>query len=648
MLYQICGGAVSYGGSAVLKNINFEIRNTEKIAVVGRNGCGKTTLLKLILGELELEKKSSDENSFISRAGDPVIGCLKQMTFEDNTVKLSDEIRKVFKPILQMKARMDELVDTIDKTGGSDEKLINEYSNLESRFSYLGGYNYEKDYDLIVERFGFTEEDLAKPLSEFSGGQRTKIAFIKLLLSKPDILLLDEPTNHLDISTIGWLEGYLKQYPRAVVIVSHDRMFLDRVAEVVYEIEHSTLKRYVGNYSEFVLRKKEDFEKQEKEYERQQKEIERLNNIVERFKNTPTKVAMTRSKLKAIEHMDKIEKPESADERAFNTSLSINQVSGNDVLSVDNLGIGYDEVLSKVTFELKKGQKVGIIGGNGLGKSTFLKTITEQIPKKSGKYKYGYNVDVGYFDQQMAQYSSDKQVIDELWDEFPTLTETEIRNILGGFLFRGEDVFKNVNMLSGGEKVRLALAKLFQRRPNLLILDEPTNHMDIVGKEALEEMLKSFDGTVLFVSHDRYFIKQVADALLIFQGGTTMYFPYGYEAYEEKYGAENKGSFTDEALRLNAGKPDEEKAVTKKSDAEKNYSNPGKELSKAKKRVERLEKLIEDNEIRLEELRNQLADPAISSDYVKLAAIQDEISAKETENEGYMDEWAELSEIIGE
>lgn len=648
MLYQICGGAVSYGGSAVLKNINFEIRNTEKIAVVGRNGCGKTTLLKLILGELELEKKSSDENSFISRAGDPVIGCLKQMTFEDNTVKLSDEIRKVFKPILQMKARMDELVDTIDKTGGSDEKLINEYSNLESRFSYLGGYNYEKDYDLIVERFGFTEEDLAKPLSEFSGGQRTKIAFIKLLLSKPDILLLDEPTNHLDISTIGWLEGYLKQYPRAVVIVSHDRMFLDRVAEVVYEIEHNTLKRYVGNYSEFVLRKKEDFEKQEKEYERQQKEIERLNNIVERFKNTPTKVAMTRSKLKAIEHMDKIEKPESADERAFNTSLSINQVSGNDVLSVDNLAIGYDEVLSKVTFELKKGQKVGIIGGNGLGKSTFLKTITEQIPKKSGKYKYGYNVDVGYFDQQMAQYSSDKQVIDELWDEFPTLTETEIRNILGGFLFRGEDVFKNVNMLSGGEKVRLALAKLFQRRPNLLILDEPTNHMDIVGKEALEEMLKSFDGTVLFVSHDRYFIKQVADALLIFQGGTTMYFPYGYEAYEEKYGAENKGSFTDEALRLNAGKPDEEKAVTKKSDAEKNYSNPGKELSKAKKRVERLEKLIEDNEIRLEELRNQLADPAISSDYVKLAAIQDEISAKETENEGYMDEWAELSEIIGE
>lgn len=646
MLYQICGGAVSYGGSAVLKNINFEIRNTEKIAVVGRNGCGKTTLLKLILGELELEKRSSDFDTYISKAGNPVIGYLKQMTFEDNTISLSDEIRKVFWPILDMKNKMDEMLAVIESTGGSDERLLQEYSAMEARFTYIGGYNYEKDYEMIVDRFGFTSEDLAKPLSEFSGGQRTKIAFIKLLLSKPDILLLDEPTNHLDISTIGWLEGYLKQYPRAVVIVSHDRMFLDRVADVVYEIEHQTLKRYVGNYSEFMAKKKEDFEKQEKEYERQQKEIERLNNIVERFKNKPTKVAMTKSKLKAIEHMDKVDKPETADTRAFNTTLSINQVSGNDVLSVDNLGIGYDEVLSKVTFELKKGQKIGIIGGNGLGKSTFLKTITEQIPKKSGKYKYGYNVDVGYFDQQMAQYTSDKQVIDELWDEYPTLTETEIRNILGGFLFRGDDVFKNVNMLSGGEKVRLALAKLFQKKPNLLILDEPTNHMDIVGKEALETMLKEFDGTVLFVSHDRYFIKQVADALLIFKDGTTTYFPYGYEAYEEKYGAENKGGFSDEALRLNAGKPGEEKQITKKADSEKNYSNPGKEISKAKKRVERLEKLIADNEEEIEELKAKIADPGIASDYMKLSELQNKMTELENANEEYMNEWAELSELL--
>lgn len=645
MLYQICNGAVSYGDNAVLKNINFEIRNTEKIAVVGRNGCGKTTLIKLILGELELEKRSSDEDRYISMAGQPVIGCLKQMTFEDNSLTLSDEIRKVFKPIIEMKKEMDELLAAIEVQ--ADEKLVARYSALEERFTYLGGYNYEKDYDLIVDRFGFSEEDQAKKLSEFSGGQRTKIAFIKLLLSKPDILLLDEPTNHLDISTISWLEGYLKEYPRAVVIVSHDRMFLDRVADVVYEIERGVTKRYPGNYSDFIKRKKEDFEKLQKDYKKQQEEIERLEKIVDKFKNKPTKVAMTRSKLKAIEHMDKIDKPEAADTQGFNSTLHIAKESGNDVLSVDNLGIGYDTLLSKVTFELKKGQKVGIIGGNGLGKSTFLKTITEQLPKIGGKYKYGYNVEVGYFDQQMALIESDKKVIDELWDEFPTMTETEVRNILGGFLFRGDDVFKDFSMLSGGEKVRLALAKLFQKKPNLLILDEPTNHMDIVGKEALEEMLEKYEGTVLFVSHDRYFIKNVADSLLIFEPGKTWYFPYGYEEYDEKYGSKAVIATGDDALRLNASSGPVVKTVTKKADEDKNFSNPGKEKSKAKRRYARLEELIDQGEQEISKLKEELSDSSISSDYVKLAEIQGKITELEAQNESYMDEWTELMEVWG-
>ena len=275
MLYQICNGTVAYADKVVLKNINFEVRNTEKIAIVGRNGCGKTTLLKLIMGELELEKRSSDQDMYISKAGNPVIGCLKQMTFDDDAICLSDEIKKVFLPLLEMKNRLDELLNLMETSG--DEKLVSEYSQLEERFTYMGGYRYEKDYELILSRFGFTAEDEARKLSEFSGGQRTKIAFIKLLLSKPDILLLDEPTNHLDISTISWLEGYLKEYPRAVVIVSHDRMFLDRVADVVYEIEHGKMKRYPGNYSNFVVRKKEEWLRQEKEYNAQQKEIERLN-----------------------------------------------------------------------------------------------------------------------------------------------------------------------------------------------------------------------------------------------------------------------------------------------------------------------------------------------------------------------------------
>lgn len=633
MLYQISGGSVAYADNYIIKDINFEIRNTEKIAVVGRNGCGKTTFLKLITGELDLEKKDSEGG--ISAAGNPVIGYLKQMTFEDNNVLLSDEIRKVFKPIIEMKQRMDILLKEIDENP-SDDKVA-EYSGLEERFTYLGGYRYEKDYEMITQKFGFTKEDLAKKLSEFSGGQRTKIAFIKLLLSKPDILLLDEPTNHLDISTISWLEGYLKEYPRAVVVVSHDRMFLDRVADVVYEIEHQKIKRYPGNYSQFMERKKADFEKQEKDYLAQQKEIERLNTIVDKFKNKPTKVAMTRSKLKAIEHMDKIDRPETADTRAFSTKLEPLKVSGNDVLYVENLAIGYDSVLTKASFDIKKNQKVGIIGGNGLGKSTLLKTIMEMIPKKGGKYKFGYNVEIGYFDQQMAQYTSDKMVIDELWDEFPTLTETEVRNILGGFLFRGEDVFKQVSMLSGGEKVRLALAKIFQTRPNFLILDEPTNHMDIIGKETLEEMLINYEGTVLFVSHDRYFVNRIADSLIIFENGITTYFPYKYSDYEEKYGKENVNQSNSLVFNSNQSvTPDKEK----KPDEEKNYYNPGKEKAKKERRIARLEQLIDENEQKIASLQEELANPELASDYVKLAEIQAKIEELEKQNEEYMDEWA--------
>lgn len=649
MLYGISGGTVAYADKVIIKDINFEIRNTEKIAVVGRNGCGKTTFLKLILGELPLDKKDT-ETGFIA-PGNPVIGCLKQMTFEDNEELLSVEIKKVFKPLLEMKEKMNELLTYIEANPDSAETQTkaNEYALLEERFTYQGGYRMDRDYDLIISRFGFSEADQQKKLSEFSGGQRTKIAFIKLLLSKPDILLLDEPTNHLDISTIGWLEGYLKEYPRAVVVVSHDRMFLDRVADVVYEIEHQKLKRYPGNYSDFIKRKKEDYEKQKKDYEAQQKEIERLETIVERFKNKPTKVAMTRSKLKAIEHMDKIDRPENADIRAFQTELLPARESGNDVLFIENLAIGYDSVLTKLSLDMKKNQKIAVIGGNGLGKSTFLKTIMEMLPKKGGKYSFGHNVDIGYFDQQMAQYVSDKQVIDDLWDEFPTLTETEVRNILGGFLFRGEDVFKKVSMLSGGEKVRLALAKIFQRKPNFLILDEPTNHMDIVGKEALEEMLISYKGSILFVSHDRYFVNRIADSLLIFEGGKAVYYPYRFQEYEEKYGSLTKETgLGNNALNINAGTNNGSQATDastgKKPDSQKNYSNPGKEKAKREARIKKLESLIEQSEDKIAQLKEEMSNPELASDYIKLAELSKNVEELEGKIEEYMDEWGILSE----
>ena len=511
MLYQICHGAVSFADEEILHDINFEIRNTEKIAVVGRNGCGKTTLLKLIHGDVELDKRDSDEDIFIAKAGNPQIGYLKQIAFEDPSVTLEQEVRKVFAPMERRKKELEAAAQALETD--YSEEAVTRYTAMEEKFKEDGGYYFEKEYDVIIRKFGFSEEERKKPLSEFSGGQQTKIAFIKLLLSKPDILLLDEPTNHLDITTIEWLETYLKNYPKAVVVVSHDRMFLDNVVDVVYEIEYGTATRYPGNYSNFMERKKENYNKMMKDYNAQQKEIARLQRIVDRFKNKPTKVSMAHSKEKAIEHMVKLEAPDRFDTRTFHANFQPDKETGNDVLLVTNLAIGYDHPLSTVSFDLKKGEKLGILGGNGLGKSTLLKTLVGQLAPLAGEYNFGTNVQIGYFDQQMAMYSSRKTVLDDFWDEFPNLTETEARNALGAFMFTGEDVFKNIDMLSGGEKVRLALCKILKRRPNVLVLDEPTNHMDIVGKETLESMLKDFSGTLIFVSHDRYFVHKDAPHL---------------------------------------------------------------------------------------------------------------------------------------
>ncbi|BCN30231.1 ABC-F family ATP-binding cassette domain-containing protein [Anaeromicropila herbilytica] len=635
MLYKINNGAVRFGAETILENINFEIRDTEKIAVVGRNGGGKTTLLKLIAGEVDLSKRDSDEDIYIAKAGKPEIGYLKQTAFEDDTISMEREVRKAFQTILDMKAKMEQLVHIMEQD--NSEQNIQAYTNLEERFNYLGGYYFEKEYEVVIKKFGFTEDDKKKPLSDFSGGQRTKIAFIKLLLSKPDILLLDEPTNHLDVSTVEWLEEYLKSYKRAVVIVSHDRMFLDKVVDVVYEIEYKTSKRYPGNYTDFVNRKRENWEKQLKDYTAQQKEIERLNTIVEKYKNTPTKVAMTRSKLKQIEHMDKIEAPDRYDLKAFHASFMPREETGNDVLSVRNLEIGYDNVLSKVSIDIKKGKKVGILGGNGLGKSTFLKTLVKQLDPLGGDFSFGVHVQIGYFDQQMAQYTSEKTVLDDYWDEFPNLMQQEIRSDLGAFLFSQDEVFKKVSMLSGGEKVRLALCRIFKRRPNFLILDEPTNHMDIVGKEALEAMLKAYTGTVLFVSHDRYFIKEVADHLLVFEQGEVKYYPYGYEEYMEDIAKRKEGM--DDFSNENTG-------VNQLSDInsakEKYRNNPGKEKAKKERKIKKIEELIKECEDRIEYLNNDLSNSDYASDYIKLDEIHKNISKEEEELLAYMEEWDQL------
>ena len=673
MLYQISNGAVAFGDDVILHSIDFEIRNTEKIAIVGRNGCGKTTLLKLISGEVEMEKLDSDESAFIAKAGNPEIGYLKQIAFDDPDVTLEQEVRKCFVKMDERKAELARAAAELEHDY-SDEKVAR-YTAMEEAFKDDGGYYYEKEYEVMIRKFGFSDDERKKPIRDFSGGQQTKIAFIKLLLSKPDILLLDEPTNHLDVTTIEWLEGYLKSYPKAVVVVSHDRMFLDNVVDVVYEIEYGTARRYPGNYTNFIARKKENYDKQMKDHIAQQKEIERLQRMVTRFKGKPTKTSMAQSKQKAIDRMVIIEAPDKYDNKTFHANFQPEKETGNDVLYTSELAIGYDHPLSVVSLDLKRGEKLGILGGNGLGKSTFLKTIVGKIPALSGEYRFGTNVQIGYFDQQMAMYTSSKTVLDDFWDEYPNLTETEARNALGAFLFSGEDVFKNVNMLSGGEKVRLALCKILKTRPNVLVLDEPTNHMDIVGKETLESMLKDYKGTLIFVSHDRYFVKKVATQLLVFEDGTTNLYQFGYEQYQEKLdreaeesknvyrgnaifggaisqngssqtGSDANRSTSQTAAAGNVGESTNANNATggmAVSSTGKAYYNPGKERSKIQKKVKKAEEDLAVKEAKLDELKAELMKPEYQSSYSKLTEIQNEIDALEEEILIDMEAWEELS-----
>lgn len=675
MLYQISNGAVAFGDDVILHSIDFEIRNTEKIAIVGRNGCGKTTLLKLISGEVEMEKLDSDESAFIAKAGNPEIGYLKQIAFDDPDVTLEQEVRKCFVKMDERKAELARAAAELEHDY-SDEKVAR-YTAMEEAFKDDGGYYYEKEYEVMIRKFGFSDDERKKPIRDFSGGQQTKIAFIKLLLSKPDILLLDEPTNHLDVTTIEWLEGYLKSYPKAVVVVSHDRMFLDNVVDVVYEIEYGTARRYPGNYTNFIARKKENYDKQMKDHIAQQKEIERLQRMVTRFKGKPTKTSMAQSKQKAIDRMVIIEAPDKYDNKTFHANFQPEKETGNDVLYTSELAIGYDHPLSVVSLDLKRGEKLGILGGNGLGKTTFLKTIVGKIPALSGEYRFGTNVQIGYFDQQMAMYTSNKTVLDDFWDEYPNLTETEARNALGAFLFSGEDVFKNVNMLSGGEKVRLALCKILKTRPNVLVLDEPTNHMDIVGKETLESMLKDYKGTLIFVSHDRYFVKKVATQLLVFEDGTTNLYQFGYEQYQEKLdreaeesknvyrgnaifggaisqngssqtGSDVKRSTSQTGAAGNVGESTNANSAAQAggmavSSTGKAYYNPGKERSKIQKKVKKAEEDLAVKEAKLDELKAELMKPEYQSSYSKLTEIQNEIDALEEEILIDMEAWEELS-----
>ncbi len=623
MQLKIQNGVVELSGEAILKSVNIEINDQSKIAVVGRNGCGKTTLLKLISGEYSLAKRENDTDSFFAVSGKPKISTLSQMTFEDDSRTLLEEVRLAYSEILSIKNELDKAEQLMNEE--QSQENIKNYTNLLDTFNNLGGFYFEKEYEGAIKKFGFAEEK-HRPLSEFSGGQRTKIAFLKLLLSKPDILLLDEPTNHLDIEAVEWLEDYLKKYKKAFVVVSHDRMFLDNVVNTVYEIEYGATHKYSGNYTQFTIEKKALRERQIKEYEAGLKERERLENLVERFRYKATKAAMAQSKIKALERMEVPDSPEAYDLRTFHTDFEPLDIGVKDVLSVKDLTVGYDKPLSTVNLEMKRGNKVGIIGGNGLGKSTFIKTLMGSIPKISGEYKFGPRVQIGYFDQQMAQYSSNDTVLEDFLKAFPTLTDFEARSALGAFLFTGEEVFKTINMLSGGERVRLALCKIFKRRPNFLILDEPTNHMDIVGKETLEDILKRFEGTVIFVSHDRYFIREISDSLLVFEPNEVKFLPYGYSQYIEMQKM-----------------PKQETEKTEKPKEKKTYTTPLKEIGKKERQVKKAEEQIALLEEKIDGLKTELCLDQNLSDYIKLSELQAELDELQIKLDIAFSDWEQFS-----
>lgn len=652
MRYQIRHALVQFGADVILRDVNFEVHDNEKIAIVGRNGCGKTTLLKLIAGDISMSNLDSDEECGITMAGKQEIGFLRQVNFTDTEVTVGDEIKKVFAPVFECETRMRELEEQMKLS--HEKALLSEYDSLQKRMEAMRGYSWKQDMETMFQRFGFVLEDLERPIGSFSGGQQTKVAFIKLLLGRPDIMLLDEPTNHLDLPTIEWLEGYLKTYDKAVIIVSHDRIFLDKVTDVTYEIEYHEIKRYVGNYTAFVKRKEEDLFKQEKDYEEQQKEIKRLTDWIEKWKNTPTKVAATRSKRMAIEHMVKIEKPRRFDTKAFHARYIPRIESYTNVINAKKLEIGYDSVLSTVSFLLQKKERLAIIGENGKGKSTLLKTLIGELPALGGEFKFGQNVEWGYFDQHKAvmdKVNPEQTVIENFWEAYPDYLREEVRSALGGFLFSGEEVEKKMGQLSGGEKVRLALCKMLQTRPNLLILDEPTNHMDIIGKDALEQMLNEYEGTVLFVSHDRYFISRIATGILEFSGNGVKQYKMNYEDYlvEKQKEAGNITTSAsadskvknipvnmDNASQSSGNVPTLDDVFDKKT-----YYNPGKVRSRLQKQLEKYEKLLSESESKAAELKMQLMNPELATDYPKLMEIQNALDAEEKNQESLLERMLE-------
>ncbi|MGG3688082.1 ABC-F family ATP-binding cassette domain-containing protein [Caldifermentibacillus hisashii] len=630
-----------YGADLVLSNIKLEIHTRDRIALVGRNGSGKSTLLKIIAGELAYDSGE------IIKPKEVTIGFLDQHTGLVSDRTIWDEMLTVFEDLRSMEKRLRNLEQEMAKEEtytdeGKYKQILSEYDYLQHEFKELGGYQYEADIRSVLHGLNFSTFNYQKTkISNLSGGQKTRLALGKLLLSKPDILILDEPTNHLDIDTLTWLEQYLQSYDGAILIVSHDRYFLDKLVNQVYECAQTTLTKYVGNYSQYLVQKAENYERDLKMYEKQQDEIARMKEFIAKNLTRASTTKRAQSRRKALERMQMIDKPH-RDDKSANFSFQIERQSGNEVLNVVDLAIGYgaNQISKNIHFRIQRGDSIALLGPNGVGKSTLLKTIVGQLQALSGNIHFGANVTIAYYDQEQANLTSNKRVLNELWDEYPTKTEKEIRTILGNFLFSGDDVLKNVSTLSGGEKARLSLAKLMMLNANFLILDEPTNHLDLDSKEILENALVDFPGTILFVSHDRYFINRIATKVFeLSTNGVTEYlgdYDYYIEKKEEmmeiqKLSEESEHNQTQEpASDLDAKTRYEQEKELKKLERQK------------KRRVEEIETLIESLEMEIAEKEQQFLHPEIYSDHTKVAELNKEIEKAKAKIETLLEEWSEL------
>ncbi|KON85675.1 multidrug ABC transporter ATP-binding protein [Sporosarcina globispora] len=638
ILLQVNQLAKNFGADPILTNIKLEVQTRDRIALVGRNGAGKSTLLKIIAGQMTYDSGE------IIKPKEVTIGYLAQNTGLESELSIWDEMLTVFKHLQkqekQLRSLEEQMADPeVLNNPEAYERILKEYDKLQVDFKENGGYQYEADIRSILHGLNFSSFSNDTKISSLSGGQRTRLALGKLLLTKPDILILDEPTNHLDIETLSWLEQYLQGYSGAILIVSHDRYFLDKVVSQVYEISRHQIRKYPGNYSSYLDQKAANFEREMKQFEKQQEEIAKLQDFIQRNLARASTTKRAQSRRKQLARMDVMDRP-LGNEKSASFGFDIERQSGNEVLNIYSLAVGYEEKVSEnISLRLARGDSIALVGPNGIGKSTLLKTIIKKIPALSGDFQYGSNVTIGYYDQEQAELTSNKRVLNELWDEYPLKPEKEIRTILGNFLFSGDDVLKTVSTLSGGEKARLALAKLMMQKANFLILDEPTNHLDLDSKEILENVLIDYPGTILFVSHDRYFINRITTKVVeLSSNGATEYLG-DYDYYVEK---------KQEQEELHALNQQDASSTSLPFKQEKNNYQLDKEAKKLerqrKRRMEEIEEQIDALEKVIDSNDQLLCDPDVYQDHEKVLELTNENDEAKVKLEELMEEWALLAE----